>query len=202
MSGTILLEQFDRPVPIPGSRDFSVVPDYGAEDLATDPGTDDQPEDTAREADDALLTDLDATGRLETLVSEIEIRWRSDVEREVSSVAKRTSQSISTMLPHLMTDFAASEIAASVVAIVEKAHLQDPSLLLSPEDHDAVVTRISELESALRIEVRKSTEQQPGTASLNWVHGGAELDLNEFLTTARQLLERERSPARNGEQET
>ncbi len=140
--------------------------------------------------------------RLAALTKGIEDAWVSGLAAATAELAERSSQSIGALLPNLLSDFGAAQLAASIVAVVEKADLKSPALLISLEDHDCVIEALSELGSPNQIEVRKSGDQAPGTASLHWEHGGAELDLSDFLASARHMLERTNPTNTNGVTET
>ena len=198
MTGSITLEQFERPSPHMGSRDFSTPVSDLPEDSASDADVFEDDIDPLLTAGDEAMMDI--VTRFERLLSEIEQRWVADLEQAIAEVAANTGQSISALLPHLLTDFGCSEIAASVVAIVEKADLQAPALMLSLADHDEIVAELADLQATNRIEVRKLANQAPGTAKLHWDQGGADLDVNEFLTLARRSLERDASMTTHGEQ--
>ncbi len=136
--------------------------------------------------------------RLAALTKGIEDAWVSGLAGATAELAERSSQSIGALFPNLLSDFGATQLAASIVAVVEKADLKSPALLISLEDHDCVIEALSELGSPNQIEVRKSGDQAPGTASLHWEHGGAELDLSDFLASARHMLERTNPTNTNG----
>lgn len=155
-----------------------------------------------QEIDEETVARRDAAMRFEGLMSEIEGAWTDSLQAAVAELAERTGRSLSALLPNLVSEFGAGQLAASVVAIVEKADLKSPLLLLSPEDHDCVISELSELASPVRIEVRKSLDQATGSAALKWEQGGADLDLSGFLTSAQQVFERTNRTTSNGEQET
>lgn len=144
----------------------------------------------------------DATMRFEGLISEIQDAWSESLKAAVAEVAERTGCSVSALFPNLVSEFGAAQLAASVVAVVERAGLKTPMLLLSPEDHDCVIAALSDLASPIRIEVRKSSDQASGSAALKWNQGGADLDLSDFLTSARHVIQRNTPTTSNGEQES
>ena len=193
MNGGITLEPFDAPGLPLSIPDFS-APVTGGRHVAV-------PE--AMPCAEAQAADLDAPDpehqrenqRLEALagidrhLQSIDEKFQSSREHAFRQLHDRIARSVSALLPHLIESSGADEIAASTVAIVEKSRQLQPVLDVSPEEHDQIVAHLAKLASPLEVQVRKSPDTAPGTASLRWDGGGAEIDLNAFLQSARRHLD-------------
>lgn len=128
--------------------------------------------------------------RVERCLRSIEQEFRTAQAQAFRQLGERIALSVSKMLPHLIESAGSAEIAASVVAIVEKSQQVQPILDVSPDEYDQIVGKLANLASPIQVRVRKAPAATPGTASLRWDGGGAEIDLNAFLQSARQYLGR------------
>lgn len=133
---------------------------------------------------------LEMLERIERCLRSIEQELRAAQAQAFRQLGERITLSVSKLLPHLIDSAGAAEIAASVVAIVEKSQQVQPVLDVSPEEYDQIVGHLAKLATPIQVQVRKAPATTPGTASLRWDGGGAEIDLNAFLQSARQYLDR------------
>lgn len=207
MTSQILLERFDHSAHLAGdSRDFS-DPSRTSERDANDPaapgseheGDADQEQDAAELA----AADLqDACRELQNVIQAIERDRAEAIRSAMREAADQVGRAVGTMFPHLIDEFGTAELAANVVAILEKADIAGSELLVAPEDHDALVAQLSDLASPIEVKVRPSQRQAQGTARLVWTAGGAELDVTAFLASARDVLRAEPMLAQDGDRPT
>lgn len=199
----LTLDRFDAQHQSFGSRDFSLGPDAEGldgglqkEDLLS--ASDDSQDEPCAEGDlqSDSLTSL--TEQLSQMMSDIRQQWLNESETAIRDVAETAGRSIAAVLPNFVDSFGSRQLSASVVAVLERAKPDAPELLLSPEDHDAIVEALSGLNSHIPLKVRKSTELQSGSVSLRWDRGGADLDMREFLDAAKTMFEHEQPDKING----
>lgn len=203
MNGGVSLDHF-------GSRGSSLrIDDFSVQSLGTDSESAEKTAaiDRALAANESVDTPpekhpeverLETLARIERCFVSIDEKYCASQERAFRQLSDRVADSVGKLLPHLVDAFGSAEIAASVVAIVEKSRQGSPILDVSPEDHDEIVGHLENLCSPLQVKVRKSPDTTPGTAALRWGGGGADIDLNAFLQTARRHLERADSQPSTG----
>lgn len=197
------LDRFDVEYQSFGSRDFSLGPDaQGLDDAIHEEGSlvasDGSQEDLDADDDTQSEAEITITERLSQLMSDIQQQWLIESETAIRDVADTAGRSVAAMLPNFVDSFGSRQLSASVVAVLERAKPDSPELLLSCEDHDSIVETLSELNSQIPLKVRKSAGLQSGKVSLKWNHGGADLDMSDFLNAAKIILESEQSIKING----
>ena len=194
MNGGVTLEAFEAPGSPLRIADFSVpqvASDlHPAEEAAAEVPVPQADAEVPTEEEQREIDRLEMLEKIERSLRSIEQAFRAGQAQAFRQLGDRIALSVSKLLPHLIDTAGADEIAASVVAVVEKARQVQPVLDVSAEEHDQIVGYLAKLESPLQIQVRKSPAAMPGTASLRWDGGGAEIDLNAFLQSARRYLER------------
>lgn len=206
MSGVVSLEHFE----VPGSPfripDFAVQeterePDPSDRGRAADlPNRNDGPQDPVPEAD--IETErLKTLTRIEQALVSIDAKFEASQKQVFQRLGDRFARSVAGLLPHLIETSGTTEIAASVVAIVEKSRQEKPVVDVSPHEYDQIVEHLEKLNSPLQVQVRRSVSAAPGTASLHWDGGGAEIDLNAVLEKARQQLAGADIPSLTGAKE-
>ncbi len=203
MNGGLSLDHF-------GSRGSPLrIDDFSAQNLGNDSVSAEETaaNDTADQAGNAAdsspekqpeIERLETLARIERCLVSIDEKFRNSQEQTFRQLSDRVANSVGKLLPHLVDRYGSAEIAASVVAVVEKSRQGKPVLDVSPEDHDEIVGHLENLSSPLQVQVRKSPEATGGTAVLRWDAGGADIDLNAFLETARRHLERADNPPSTG----
>ena len=194
MSGVVSLEHFEAPGSPFRIADFAAPEPEGDPDrschghAADEVNRDDGPQDPEPK-EDIEAERLKALTRIEHALVSIDENFRVSQEQVFRHMGDRVARSVAKLLPHLIDTSGTAEIAASVVAIVEKSRQDQPVVDVSPQDYDQIVEHLEKLYSPLRVQIRKSISTAPGTASLHWDGGGAEFDLNALMEKARKQLE-------------
>ena len=183
---TFCLPDFMKPEPVESDAEetTSVMPEAEQRELAI-------------EAERVAKEDL--VFRLESLIAQINETWRLEIDAELKRVSNQACRSVDALLPGLLTEFSAAQIASSVLAVVETANLQSPVLYLATDDYEGVIAEISDADTHVRIEIRKSEDQDCGTAFLRWENGGADLNLDDFLTAAKRVIRTDADMIQDGE---
>lgn len=199
MSGVLSLERFDELRPSGGLLDFGSESD---DPVAAEVEVIEEPELTdSEETQEAceLALRAETLGRIEQALGDLLDSTRQSRRTTINLVAERTGKAVERLLPHLLDEAACTELAACVVAVIEKGQIAAAELSVAPEDYEVMIECIAALQSPLQLKVERAPDRRPGTAGLSWNLGGAEFDISDFLTPARQILRDRQSLGPDGE---
>jgi len=92
------------------------------------------------------------------------------------------------VLPTLIDEGFASELAAAVVGIVEAGGSGGFRLELADDDHAAVIEGLKAHQPSLPVTVTSEPGRTSGSARLNWQGGGGDFDIAAMVARAWHLL--------------
>jgi hypothetical protein len=179
LSGVELQEMQDLP-----DMDAAPIrpPQAPEDDLLGDDDTLLDPEAVLREELVAERTALQAvTAAITAQTDELHAAVTRQAADAVAQVARE-------VLPALVDEGFASELAAAVVGIVEAGGSGGFRLELADDDHDTVVEGLKAHLPSLPVTVTSEPGRASGSARLNWQGGGAEFDIAAMVARVRHLL--------------
>ena len=108
----------------------------------------------------------------------------------IGAIAGAVEGAIHALLPMLAREGFAAELGLAVKQLVESHDLGKPELVLAPNDHDCVVSRLAALEPAPKIQVLRDDALTEGEARVRWQAGGASVSVDDLTGKAYALLQR------------
>lgn len=177
MAAPFSLERFDVVLPpAPPAEDTEpLAPPTPPPEAAIEAPTEDEP-DPAQE----MLRVIQAAERsADTAIAELTHAMRTAL-----------GEALEGLLPALLADGHAAEIASIAVRIAADVPRGPVTLAVPANDHDGIIAELERLTPAHPVTVTQDTALPAGSARLRWPSGGADIDAEHLLAEAKAVLDR------------
>lgn len=109
--------------------------------------------------------------------------------KTVAHFATALSESALTLLPALLDQGFAHDLATASIEIAIAVEPEKIVLRVHPDDHQGIVDALQSLTPPHPITVEKDSTLQAGQVRMFWSEGGAEIDKSALLRNAQSLLQ-------------
>ena len=109
----------------------------------------------------------------------------------IQAIADAIETSIAAMFSRLAATGFPAEVAASVQQVLHQAEIAKPTLAVSPDDYEVVLSACSQLSLEQPVEIVEDSSASPGTAVLRWTGGGGEVSAEAIGQQAQDLLDQQ-----------